>query len=82
MSEDVHLVVQVCTINKDNFRSISEKELREIIKIDSLADRKDAFLNKSEPVSIFSDEEIDLILVIDGIEDADSWEELQSQLGP
>jgi hypothetical protein len=71
-------LVLYTTERDDTYREINKEVLKALFKIEDLDERKKQFIQRSTPT--VSTGSYDYILVLDGDNDKESWEELEEVL--
>lgn len=76
------LIVQVVHVDYDSFWEIPEELLRTCLLNPDMEARKAVLLDGSAPARVHSTREVDMTLVLDGVADQESWEEVRTYLQP
>lgn len=70
------MILQVVTTDSDFFREISDENLKQLFEEKNLDKRRVLLFDKSESCSVSSSDQADGVVVCDGSEDAESWQDL------
>lgn len=74
MTDMGKLIIQVVHKDYDSFWEVPEELLRSCLLNPDVGGRKAALLDGSAPARVHSTREVDMVLVLDGAEDQESWE--------
>lgn len=75
------MILQIATLRDDTFWHVEESLLRSCLEVPGLGEREKLLRSGLTPAQVHSEAESDVILVLNGHEDAESWEELAEELG-
>jgi hypothetical protein len=74
------LIVQVVHSDYDSFWEVEGELIRRCLQEPDLKRRKICLLDGSKETAVHSTRSVDLVLVLDGVEDQESWQDAQEYL--